>query len=260
MVLFFRTMKIISLAPSNTEILFSLGVGDRIVGRTKQCDYPAETKNIPSVSNWINNDTVGFLDELQPDLVLTSMFLPDTLARECKRRNIILLHVNPQTVTGIYKSMLQIGKLVNKNAAALRLIKTTKHKLDAIKQRAKTEKLTAQRVYCEEWHTPPTVSANWVPELVALAGGIPLGRAGALSYEVTSDIVMKFDPEVIIGHWCGFGTKTRLNVITQRAGWNTLTATQNGQIYNVDDSLLNRPGPRIWQGAEAIYMILKKSS
>lgn len=256
-------MKIISLAPSNTEILYALGVGDMLVGRTNQCDYPLEAGLVQSVGNWVNNANTqprfDFLDELQPDVVMTSMYEVPELVDACKQRGITLLHVNPQTIDGIYKSILQIGKCVGEQEAALEIIRTMKSKLDSIAQESKIAITEPKRVYCEEWHTPPTVSANWVPELTAIAGGIALGRAGVYSYEITSDLIMKFDPHLIIGHWCGFGSKTRLNVITQRSGWNSLLAVKNRHVYSVDDSLLNRPGPRIWQGAEAILNLLKKT-
>lgn len=256
-------MKIISLAPSNTEILFALGVGDQLVGRTNQCDYPAEAVSIPSVGNWVSTSDAatdfGFLDTLQPDMVMTSMYEVPNLAAACEQRGIVLLHMNPQTIDGIYKSILHIGKYVDKKDVALDVVRKMKYELQNISTKANAMLAEPKRVYCEEWHAPPTVAANWVPELTAIAGGIALGRAGVHSYEITSDLIMKFNPEIIIGHWCGFGTKTRLNVIAQRAGWNSLMAVKNKHVYAIDDSLLNRPGPRIWQGAEAILTLLKKT-
>lgn len=255
-------MKIISLAPSNTEILCELGMREHIIARTNQCDYPSEVSSIPSIGDWIlqEENTVGFdfLDSLQPDVVITSMYLPDGLETACEQRNIELLHVNPQTVDGIYKSILQIGKCVSKQEAALQMVRDLSHRLQAISSEAKITARQPMRIYCEEWHVPPTVSANWVPELVEMVGGTTLGRPGVSSYEITSDVVMKFDPQVIIGHWCGFGDKTRLNVIIQRPGWQSIAAIQNKHVYSINDSLLNRPGPRIWQGAEAIHILLKK--
>lgn len=255
-------MKIISLAPSNTEILFELGMREHIIARTNQCDYPAEVNSIPSIGDWINSkeNTVSFdfLDSLKPDLVVTSMYLPDGLERACEQRNIKLLHVNPQTIDGIYKSILQIGKCVNKQETALQMVLDLSHRLQAISNEAKVTIQQPMRIYCEEWHSPPTVSANWVPELIEMAGGTTLGRPGLSSYEITSDVVMKFDPQVIIGHWCGFGDRTRLNVIIQRPDWQSIAAIQNKHVYSINDSLLNRPGPRIWQGAKAIHTLLKK--
>lgn len=255
-------MKIISLAPSNTEILCELGMRENIIARTNQCDYPAEVKSIPTAGDWINSEknTVdfAFLDSLKPDVVMTSMYLPEGLENACEQRNIQLVHVNPQTIDGIYKSILQIGKCVNKQEAALQIVKDLSHRLQSISSETKITAQQPKRIYCEEWYAPPTVSANWVPELVEMAGGTTLGRPGVSSYEITSDVVMKFDPQLIIGHWCGFGDRTRLNVIIQRPGWQSIAAIQDKHVYSIDDSLLNRPGPRIWQGAEAIHRLLKK--
>lgn len=255
-------MKIISLAPSNTEILCELGMREHIIARTNQCDYPAEVNSIPTVGDWINSEEntadFAFLDSLKPDIVITSMYLPDGLETACEQRNIHLLHVNPQTIDGIYKSILQIGKCVNKQETAQQMVRVLSQRLQAIASEAKITVQQPKRIYCEEWHAPPTVSANWVPELVEMVGGTTLGRPGVSSYEITSDVVMKFDPQVIIGHWCGFSDRTRLNVIIQRPGWQSVAAIQNKHVYSINDSLLNRPGPRIWQGAEAILALLKK--
>ena len=114
------------------------------------------------------------------------------------------------------------------------------------------------RLYTEEWHTPPTVSANWVPELITLAGGQPLALPGQWSYPVTDQDVQQFDPDIVITHWCGFGKRSRPQVILQRPGWAQLQAVQQNQLYAVNDSLLNRPGPRLTTGAEAIQHLLKK--
>ncbi len=255
-------MRIISLAPSNTEILIALGMREHIVGRTNQCDYPTEVSSITTVGDWVNqvNSLVdfAFLDSLQPDVVVTSMYLPDGLAEACAKRAIELLHVNPQTIDDIYKSILQIGKYVGRQDTAIHVVRDLRRNLKRISTEAKDIIKTPKRIYCEEWYAPPTVSANWVPELIEIVGGTTLGRPGVRSYEITSDIVMKFDPEIIIGHWCGFGTRTRLNVISQRSGWQSTIAVQQNHVYSIDDSLLNRPGPRIWQGAEAILTLLKK--
>jgi iron complex transport system substrate-binding protein len=110
------------------------------------------------------------------------------------------------------------------------------------------------RVYVEEWHQPPMASGNWVPEIVRAAGGEPFPiLPGALSREVTLDEVARFGPALIVISWCGAGSLADKNLLLQRGGWDALSAVQQGSVRVIDDSLLNRPGPRLVEGAQRLY-------
>jgi iron complex transport system substrate-binding protein len=109
-------------------------------------------------------------------------------------------------------------------------------------------------VYVEEWHDPPYASGNWVPELVTMAGGrtFPLA-AGQLSKAVTLQEVAAFDPDLIVISWCGAGKLADKALLTNRPGWGELRAVRAGHVRVIDDSLLNRPGPRLVEGAQQLY-------
>ncbi len=247
-------MRIISLAPSNTEILFALGIGDLIVGKTIACDYPAEAKSIRSIASWVNVRDMKFLDELKPDIVITSGYLPECLQEACTERSIHIEHVNPQSLDGIYNSILQIGNSIDRKIEALNVINSIKQELKIIKKNRPKKKL---HVYCEEWDRPPTASANWVPELIEIAGGKSFARSGIYSHEFDIEELLKFKPDIIILCWCRFAEHSHSQTLPARPGWDKLQAVIHNHIICIDNSLLNRPGPRILQGAKAIQEVLK---
>ncbi len=244
--------RIVSLAPSNTEILFALGAGDKLVAKTTQCDFPEKVKKLPSVSVHVKDMT--FLDSLKPDLVLASGNVP-ILDKECRKRSITLHNVNPQSLQGIYDSIWSIAKLVEKENKADDVVYNTEKKLENIQSHAPQER---KKIYCEEWHSPPTVSANWIPQMIECAGGTSLAQPDNPSYEIALKEVQDFDPDIIVLHWHGFGDASKPELVKKRKGWAALRAVTDGKVHCVHDTLLNRPGPRIWMGAQKLQELLKK--
>lgn len=241
-----QNRKIISLAPSNTEILYALGLGKNIIATTRFCDYPTDAQKKKRVGGWIDVDLVQ-VKKLNADLVLTSTFVQDKVVQEAKKYNINIVHVDPKTVEEVYESIRIIGELTYKQPEAQQLIEKIKNELVEIQKRVLP--LKKPRVYIEEWHQPPHVSGNWVPELVAMAGGeYTLCKKGHVSKPITLKEVEKYNPHIIILSLCGFGSKAKAGMILNRPGWEKIDAVKNKQVYVIDDSLLNRPGPRLVEG------------
>jgi len=116
------------------------------------------------------------------------------------------------------------------------------------------------RVYCEEWNKPPSVSGNWVPELMADAGAhyFPI-RAGDLSRPVSPEEITAFNPEIVILSICGAGLDQDPDEILNRPGWEGIQAVQDRSVYVLDDSLLNCPGPGLLEGGWAIRKLLTQA-
>ncbi|MBI5046726.1 cobalamin-binding protein [Candidatus Micrarchaeota archaeon] len=250
-------MKILSLAPSNTEILFALGAGDQIIGRTAYCDYPQEALQIPKIGDW-TNPPISKIKELQPDLILTSTIVQEKLAQKLKKAKLPVAHIAPKNLVAVIGSIEKIGALVGKTEEAKKIAEHMLLRFAEIREKGETLK-THPKVYVEEWHKPPFVSGNWVPELAEIAGteyysGI---AAGEYSKEVTLEQIKKFDPEIIIISICGLGAKTSKKLIEQRDGWNQLSAVKNDRIFVFDDSFLNRPGPRLVKGCSMIQELIE---
>lgn len=249
-------MKILSLAPSNTEILYALGLGDQIIGTTSHCDYPNDAKTKQKIGSWITQ-TADQIKSLKPDLIFTCYFLPAELSNWKGPGEIV--HIEPRTLEDIYLSIITIGHKTGTKEKAERIIAKMKADIAELKAKNKDLKGKKMRVYMEEWPKPPMVSGNWVPELVRIAGGLPIiAKKGQPSGEFPFPILERENPDVMIFHWCGFGKRFNKQMVLARPGWSELKAVKNDKIFVIDDSLINRPGPRIVEGIRSIQEILHK--
>ena len=246
-------MRIVSLAPSNTEILFALGVGNQLAGVTAFCDYPKEAKLLSKVGGWTTASTDKIL-ALKPDLVITSTFLQKEASDRFKNLPFTHLHVDPKTIATVFESISQIGEVVGKKKEAKRIVGHMEKAISTIQQHHGSLR---SRVYIEEWHQPPMVSGNWVPEMVAIAGGdyFPI-QPGTPSRKVSGKEIKKFDPTIILLSLCGFGTRPSKEIVTKRKRWENLSAVKNNQVCVVDDSLFNRPGPRLILGIQLLSKLI----
>ncbi len=249
------TFNIVSLAPSNTEILFSLGMGPQVVGITRFCDYPAETKQIKKIGGWIDAE-YGKIESLNPDLVFTSTFLQEKIAKTLSSKGFSVVHVDPKNLGGVYESIIKIGDICGKLKESKKLVSGMMNEFDKIKKSGRNRGRI--KVYCEEWHRPPTVSGNWVPDIIEIAGGKSMIKSGQISRETNLQEITAFNPEIIIVSLCGFGEKADKKFITRRPGWHELGAVKDSRIVVLDDSLLNRPGPRLVEAAKELSGIIEK--
>lgn len=243
-------MRIVSLAPSNTEILFELGAGDQVIGTTALCDFPEEAIEKPSVGGW-TNPRVDRLEELEPDLVIASDDLQDEAVERVREAGYEVLQVKPHSLKEVFDSIREIGKKIGREAEAEELVQEMESELEQINLEG------SPRIYCEEWMNPPMVSGNWIPGLIERIGGeyfIEEGRSQRFDIEKLKD----FDPEYIFLNVCGAGENLSPKEIMKRDGWQTLTAVENENVYIVDDALLNRPGSRLVEGAKRIAEIVEK--
>jgi iron complex transport system substrate-binding protein len=247
--------RIISLAPSNTEILYALKAQDKLVACTRYCDYPEEARLKPKIGGWLD-----IKDELimrhKPDLLLTSTFVQDEITARYRSLGMNIMALMPTTLVGVFNSIEKIGKLVGREKEAERLIKEMNHKVNEIKDRSRFAD-ERPRLYIEEWHKPPTVSGNWVPDIAGVAGAdYSLIMAGHHSREVGLEEIQKFDPEFIIISICGLNDNVPKEWITKREGWEKLSAVKNNKVFVFHDSFLNRPGPRLIMGLEMLANVL----
>lgn len=193
------------------------------------------------------------LKSFTPELILTATVIQEKLAESLRSQQLSVVHQDPRTIVGVLESIAQIGILVDREEQAKVLMRAFDQELTSLRNKAKLlpRKL---KVYVEEWHNPPMVSGNWVPELIKAAGGISFPiQPGELSREVTLEEVKAFDPDLIVISWCGAGLTADASLLINRAGWSGLRAVNEGRVKVIDDSLLNRPGPRLIDGAKRLY-------
>lgn len=257
-------MRIASLSPAVTEALFALKRQDLIVCRDQFSNFPEAAKAIPKLEGHQKIDVTALM-EFQPDLVFTSTVIQEKLAAELRSHDLQVVHQDPHVLEDVWQSFLEIGVILDCEKEAKKLVEAMRQGMNAVKQKAHalrsagsgTRTTEDVRLYIEEWHDPPFASGNWVPEIARAAGGeqFPIER-GALSPEVTLEQVQEWDPDMIIVSPCGGGQYIDISILTARPGWDQLRAVQQGNVHVIDDSLLNRPGPRLVDGAQRLYSLI----
>ncbi|MFL6165128.1 MAG: ABC transporter substrate-binding protein [Ornithinibacter sp.] len=279
-------MRIVSLIPSATEILFAVGAGDDVVGVTFECDHPAQARERRVVSSTTLpegltpreiDDAVaravaagadlyrldaGALADLDADLVVTQDLcavcavdvtaVDDALAHlGC---NATVLTVDPHTLDEVLESVVAVGRATGREGAALTLVRSLRDRLDAVRTRVRGR--PHPRVVVLEWTDPPYAPGHWIPEMVVAAGGEPvLGNVGEKSVRVTWDAVHAAAPEVVVVAPCGFD---RAGAQQQADGLVAAGLLPPGVLVHAVDANAHwaRPGPRLVEGVEELAALL----
>ncbi len=238
-------MRIVSLAPSNTEILYRLGAEDQIVATTSLCNYPDKAREKPSIGGW-TNPKISRIQELDPDLIIASDDLQNDAVNKLEGDGFPVLQVKPHTLEEVYESFREIGEALGKEKKAEEIIRKMSEDISNIKIKG------SPRIYCEEWMDPPMVSGNWIPGLIEELGGEYFIEECERSREFELEELKQFDPEHIFLNVCGAGENLSSETLLERNDWKDISAVRNRKVYVIDDNLLNRPGPRLVEGAKKI--------
>jgi len=286
-------MRICSLLPSATEVLFALGLGDSIAGVTHECDFPPEAASKPAlisprVDPHAKSDDLDrsvreltaraeslyavrddLLREIEPDLIITQDLChvcaasPDDLASALAKmpKQPRILTLQPHTLSDVWNDIRRIGEATGKSREADDFANRQEGKVSAIRV-AVSGSAARPRVACIEWLDPLYVGGHWVPEMVEAAGGIDvLGRSGQPSFTVTSDQVIAAKPDVIIIMPCGFSirrTEVELRRTPLPPEWNQLAAVRENRVFLVDaNSFFSRSGPRLADGVAILANLLQ---
>jgi iron complex transport system substrate-binding protein len=255
-------VRIASLSPAVTEILFALGKGGEIVCVDQFSDHPEGAKDLPHLMGHTEVRAED-LRKHEPEIVLTGTAIQAKLATELRAAGFSVIHQDPRTIHQIYEAIRGLGAIFEAEREAEALVLKMQQGFNAVKKKAALLPASRSlgevgpkrpRLYIEEWHDPPYASGNWVPEVARIAGGeqFPV-PAGELSRVVTLSEVQAFDPDLIVISWCGAGSLAPKELLLKRPGWDQLRTVQQGHVRVIDDSLLNRPGPRLVEGAQRLY-------
>ena len=282
-------MRICSLLPSATEILYALGLGDQIVGVSHECDYPAGALTKPRILRTTINQSHLSSEEIDqkvraslkrheslcridedalrrahPDLILTQE-LCDVWAIDAVQVSAALqalpykprvLSLHPHTLSEALEDIRLVAEATGRQAQAEELLQSCRRRIHRVQEQLAGIS-RRPRVFCVEWLKPPMACGHWVPEMVELAGGIEvLGRAGQPSRYVTEEEIVSARPEVLVLMPCGFSmerTRRESPVLLSQSWWDEIPATQNGQIYLVNGpAYFSRSGPRLIDGIELL--------
>jgi iron complex transport system substrate-binding protein len=251
--------RIISLAPSNTEILFALGLGDKIVGVTDYCDYPPEAKKIVSIGGYSTPNIERIVSQ-NPDLILVAIGNGRENISLLKDLGFSVVALNPQSLEGILKNIELIGEITGSQKQAEELIFSMRGRIEVIRekvrQRAEKEK---PRVLYVVWYPELWVagSKTFPNELIEIAGGQNIAAEIKEWKIMNKESVVGGNPEVIIcsGH-TGASYIIRDNILKD-IQFQSLRAIKSGRVYPVaDPDTTELSGPRILEGLEEIYHFL----
>jgi len=252
--------KIISLAPSNTEILYALGLEDRVVGVTEYCDYPEAAKEKPKIGGYSTVD-IEKVVEIQPDLILAANIHKKEVIPELERLGLTVLTLDPKTIDQVLEAINLIGKFTGKTEEASKLISEMQARIKAITDKTETiPEAERPRVFYILWHDPlRTVSAETrIHELITKAGGINIASDLEGGYPTISlEAVLMANPQVIIagsGHGSGKDAPFQFALTEPRLA--EVEARKQGRVYEIDSDLTSRPGPRIVDGLEKLAQFI----
>ena len=284
--------RVVSLIASSTEIVCALGCGDRLVGRSHECDYPPEVAALPKLTRArldtaepsgeidravreILTDALAVYDidaealrALRPDLIVTqdlcevcAVSLSDVEAAVCDwiGTDTDLVSLKPTRLEHVWSDIRRVAASLGEPLRGEALVEHLQGRLRRLEERLSARKRPT--VGCIEWLDPIMDAGNWMPEVVAAAGGQDvLSEPGAHSGYLDWARLQAVDPAVLIMLPCGFDlerTRQEMSVLDEDPRWQALTAVQSGEVYVTDgNQFFNRPGPRLVESAELLAEIL----
>ena len=284
-------MRILSLLPSATEIVFALGLGDDLVGVSHECDYPPEARAKPVVSTSdvspklrsrevhraltqhrhtsrsVYNIDERRLQELRPDVILTQELcmvcaVPVTQVQEAARMlagPCQVVSLEPRNLRQILATIQTVGGVTGHAAESRGVVAQLHERVECIVSRTSCIQ-NRPRVFCMEWMDPIMPGGHWIPEMIRMAGGTStLGKDNEPSRVIAWEQVVEFSPEIIIAMPCGYKisrTVEELDCLVTKAGWSRLPAVKRGNVFVVDSpAFFSRPGPRVVTGLEILAQI-----
>lgn len=245
-------LRIVSLAPSATSILFAIGAKPALVGVTKWCADVAPVGNLPKLGDCWHMKSVDEILRLKPTLVIGSVpYKQETVAKLLEQR-LNFLAMNPRTLADIEADIRLLGGITQRARAAERLVKRMCQSFSRLEKKTRRNK-QRMRVYCEAWPSPRISSPPWVAELVSICGGKMVVPAGE---KITEAQVAAARPDVIVLAWAATGSKSDPKQTYKVTAWKDVPAIRSGNIYIISDELLNTPGPPLIAGSRALYKLL----
>jgi len=285
--------RIVSLIASATEIVCALGFEDQLVGRSHECDYPPSVKSLPQCTSpkfdvegssrqidqrvkALVEDALSvyrvdpqILEELQPTHIITqsqcevcAVSLKDVEQAVCEltTSHPMIVSLEPNSLGDVWTDIQRVGDALGESDRAQQLVDKLESRMDEVIQR--THWLaTNPTVACIEWIEPLMAAGNWMPELVAMAGGVNLfGESGKHSPWMTWEELVSKDPDILFVSPCGFDvarTLEEMNLLASKPEWKSISAVRSGRVFVADgNQYFHRPGPRLAESLEILAEII----
>jgi len=253
--------RIVCLTEEPTEILYRLGESERIVGISAYTMRPPEARRDKPVVSAFVGGSVRRICALEPDLVIGFSDIQADLARRLIAANLPVLIFNQRSLQEILDVILDLGRLVERKSEAEALVAGYVRRLEEL-EAAAARRAARFRVYFEEWDEPMITAIRWVSELIEIAGGHNVFQArslGKLAKErfVTSEEVLRENPEVVLASWCGKAFDRA--AFEGRPGFAGLAAVEAGRVHEVPPEIILQPGPAcLTDGLDFLVDVLKE--
>ena len=247
-------MRVVSLAPSTTEILFALGLDDEIVGVSSFCDYPPQAQTKTKVGTF-SQPNVEMILSLKPDIVFCTGLEQGPIITKLKQLGLNTCVSDPASLNELFESIRDIGRRVGRTKEAVELV--TRMSSDIDRMRRETGKVPRDRrpkVFVEIWHSPLMTAGkkSFLDEIIEASGGINIAHATDRPYaNYSQEAVIRGNPDVII--LCYMGGPSDVSAVKRRTGWQDISAIKNNRVYNdIDPDIMLKPGPRLTEGMKEL--------
>lgn len=289
-------MRIVSLLPSATEICFSLGLGEQLVGVTHECDYPPEALAKPKLTRSMLPESLQtqpersaaidrhvrvsvhqgsslyaldseLLEQLAPDLIITQELCAvcavsyDIVAGAAKRLrgDPRVISLEPATLDDVFGTIETVAQICGVSERATGVLARLRSRVAAL--RTTTNALPRPRTLLLEWPDPPMNAGHWIPDIIELAGGEPmLANAGGNSQKLEWHAITQADPDVVFVAPCGYdlpAARSAIRELDAHSAWRALRAVREGRVFAIDgNAYVSRPGPRLVESAEILARAL----
>jgi iron complex transport system substrate-binding protein len=252
--------RIISLAPSNTELLFAVGAGSQIVGRDDLSNFPVDANRIPNIGSTFQAINTEAVVALQPDLVLAAETTTPEQIHALTRLGLTVYRLkNPKDFEGLFANIATVGELTGHQKTAATLAESLRTRMATVDKKVSGAS-ARPKVFYEIDATDPTKPwtagpGSFVDMLVVRAGGLNIGHTLAQEWaQISAEELILQNPDVILLGSAAYGTT--VESVPQRAGWAAIAAVQRNAVFPVDDIIVTRPGPRLVDALEMLANIL----
>lgn len=246
--------RIVSVAPSPTEIMFAVGAGSQVVGVDNYSDYPAEAKSLPQIGSYTLN--VEVIMSLKPDLIVSSDLVPRAQLDQLEAQGVPYFIFATRTMEDVFKDLRLAGSLTGHSLEAEALVAGLQARVNAVTNKTLASDVEKVRTYVEYYPLWTYGPGSFGNDLIRLAGGANIAANASNEYpELTTEFIIAQNPQVII-YTVGPMTTTIASDFAARSGWNNTYAVSHNKIYSIDDNLVSRYGPRVVDGLEQLAEII----
>jgi len=248
--------RIVSLSPGNTEILYAVGAGDKVVGVTSFDDYPAEVKDVEKIGTF-EGPNLELIQKADPDVVLAGGYIQEDLIASLEQLNIPVVSTEATDFNSIFDSIALIGKLSGNDQKAEEVVKGMKDKIAEIQDKVKGQ--TPKSVFYVVWTDPLTTagSGTFINDVIKAAGGTNTAEKVAYWAKYSTEELIKDNPDYLLSSVFASNEGVTADFYKESPIFKNLDSVKNSRVYLMsDDNVISRPGPRIVQAIEEIAKVL----